>query len=148
MPTDTAADQDSPSIAPGVDFGRLRNVEPKDLGIRFAFGAAVSVVAAIVGQAFSARLGGLFLAFPAILPASLTLLENKETTRRADRNAIGAVLGGTALIAFAVVGETQFTRVNPAVVLIAALAAWLALSFVLYGVLAALRPDDCDRDQD
>ena len=62
------------------------------MAVRFAFGAAISVGAGVLGKAVGARFGGTFLAFPAILPASLTLIQNKEGTRTADRNAVGAVL--------------------------------------------------------
>jgi hypothetical protein len=131
-----------------VELGHLRKVKPRDYLVRFIFGAAVSIAAGIIGKAISPRFGGLFLAFPAILPASLTLLEEKEGTRRADRNAIGAVLGGLALIVFAGVGEAGFGRLPAAVMLLLALAAWIAVSFGLYAVLAVLRPEDCDRNRD
>jgi hypothetical protein len=112
--------------------------------VRFALGAATSVVAAIVSKAAGARLGGAFLAFPAILPASLTFVETKEGEKKADKDAIGAVLGGLALIAFAGVGESLFTRVNALAVLAAALGAWLAGAGVFYALAALLRPDITD----
>ena len=129
-------------------MGKLREVAPRELLVRFALGATVSIVAGIIAKVIGARIGGVFLAFPAILPASLTIVQSKEGTRRADRNAIGAVLGGAALVVFAVVGETFFTRQNPAAVLFAALGAWLFVSFLFYGLLALVRPDDCDKHGD
>ncbi len=124
------------------------NANAKDMGIRFALGAAVSVVAGLIAHSFGARLGGVFLAFPAILPASLTMVEEKEGTRKADRDAIGAVLGGLALVIFAAVGEAMFTRYNSALVLVLALLAWLASIAVLYTGLAVFRPDVCDISMD
>jgi len=43
--------------------------------IRFVFGGVVSVLASLVAREYGASLGGVFLAFPAILPASLTLVK-------------------------------------------------------------------------
>jgi hypothetical protein len=143
-PQPTAA----PEVRPAIDLGKLGDVRPRDLLLRFAFGAAVSVCAAIIGKAVSARFGGAFLAFPAILPASLTLIEEKEGRRRAGRNAMGAILGGVALAVFAGVGEATFTHAPPAVALGAALVAWLAVAFALYAVLAFVHPDACDARQD
>ncbi len=56
---------------------------PREIGLRFVSGAITSVLAGLVGLV-DERAGGLFLAFPSILIASLTLVEQKEgATRRA-----------------------------------------------------------------
>jgi len=144
VPTDPSR----PDVAPRVEVGNLSEVKPVDYLIRFVFGAVISVSAGIVGKAIGARFAGMFLAFPAILPASLTLLQEKEGTRRADRSAVGAVLGGAGLVAFAAVGEAAFGHLEPFAVLALALLAWLVASFSLYALLAFFRPDDCDRRQD
>jgi hypothetical protein len=86
----------------------------------------------------SAPASGAFLAFPPILPASLTLLEQKEGTRRAGRNAIGAVLGSLGLVVFAMIGEAAFGQFNPVIVLLLATARWIITSLALYGMLAFL----------
>ncbi len=137
-----------PDVRPGLDLGKLRQVKPAELGVRFALGAAVSIVAGVIGKLVSPRFGGMFLAFPSILPASLTLLQEKEGTRRADRDAIGAVLGALALVVFACVGEAAFGSLPAALVLVLALAGWAVASFALYALLALLRPETCDRQQD
>jgi hypothetical protein len=111
-------------------------------------GALISVSAGILGKTVGARFAGMFLAFPSILPASLTLIQEKEGTRRADRNAIGAVLGGVALVIFAGIGESAFGHLQAFVVLLLALAGWVVASLVLYGVLAFLRPETCDKSKD
>ena len=86
----------------GADPGKLREVKVHELLIRFAFGAAISAVAGIVSLAVNPVAGGMFLAFPAILPATLTLIEQKEGTDQARMDAQGAVAGGLALALFAV----------------------------------------------
>jgi hypothetical protein len=114
------------------DRDALRSVQPRDLAVRFAFGFGVSVVAGIVTLAFGSRVGGLFLAFPAILPASLTLIEKKEGRRQAERDAVGAIIGAVALVVFAQVAYLLFTRIPGAAVEALALAAWLGVSIFLY----------------
>jgi uncharacterized membrane protein (GlpM family) len=131
---------------PEVDISKIRGAKGKEMLVRFGLGAAVSIVAGIIAKVAGARLGGVFLAFPAILPASLTFVQDKEGTRMADLDAVGAVLGGLALLVFVAVAESMFTRHNSALVLACALAAWLVAISVLYVLLAVLRPDDADDD--
>ena len=57
-----------------------------------------AAIAAIVSLVFEVRIGGVFLAFPAILPATLTLIEKEESRRKAEDDDVGAVLGAAALI--------------------------------------------------
>lgn len=135
-------------MLPTLDPGEIRGLQPKEYLLRFALGAAISIVAGIIGKTVGARFGGAFLAFPSILPASLTLLEEKQGTRRSGRNAIGAVLGSLGLVVFALIAEAAFGQFNPVVVLLLALAGWIVASFALYGMLAFLRPDLCDRTKD
>lgn len=120
---------------PEIDLRRLRGVKSSEMLVRFALGATVSVVAGIISTLVGARFGGVFLAFPAILPASLTFVQSKEGTSEADHDAVGAILGGLALLVFAAVGESMFDRHNPALVLAAALAAWLVSTAALYTAL-------------
>jgi hypothetical protein len=138
----------TPDTRPALQLAGLRDVRLRDYLVRFALGAGVSIVAGVLGQVVSARFAGVFLAFPAILPASLTLIQAKEGTREADRNAIGAVLGALGLTVFAATAEAAFGRLDPWVALALALPAWVVVSVALYGLLAHLRPDACDKHQD
>jgi hypothetical protein len=138
----------APDRAPSVELGKLAAVQPRDYLIRFALGAGVSVVAGLLAKFVGVRFGGAFLAFPAILPATLTLIQEKDGTRDADRNAIGAVLGGLGLVAFATVAESGFGRLPSPVVLLLALAAWMTTSGLLYLMLALLRPEAADKHLD
>jgi hypothetical protein len=136
-----------PEVTPKLQFDKLCEVKPRDLLIRFALGALIAITAAMLGKAFSPRFGGAFLAFPAILPASLTLIEEKEGTRRADRNAIGAVLGGVGLVVFGAIGESTCGRVSAVIAIVCSLAGWILVSVGLYALLAFLDPDRCDRNE-
>jgi hypothetical protein len=85
--------------------------------IRFLLGGAMTVVAGLIADRFGPVVGGLFLAFPAIFPASATLVEkhvrqNKERkglagARRGKQaaalDAVGATLGSFGLSAFGLV---------------------------------------------
>jgi hypothetical protein len=111
----------------GIDAGKRRDVKAKELAIRFGFGAAVSVLAGVVSLAFGPKAGGLFLAFPAILPASATLVEKKEGRRAAAED-----LSGAATAWF------LFDRTRPVIVLVVALTTWLAFAVGLYLVVASV----------
>jgi hypothetical protein len=144
----TNADRKPSPLLPDVQPGKLRQIQPKDYLVRFALGAAVSIVTGILSKTISATFGGAFLAFPSILPASLTPIQKKEGTRRADRNAIGAVLGSAGLVVFAMIGEAAFGHIEPFAALVLAPAGWAVTAFALYGLLAFLRPESCDRTKD
>ena len=127
-----AADTAPPIRPIGGSLRNLRSVSLREDGVRFAFGALVSLVAATVGDAAGPMAGGLFLAFPAILPASLTLIESHEGTPEAVAEVRGAVLGAAGMVAFACTAAALLTRSPGALALVAALAAWVVVSGVLY----------------
>lgn len=139
MTEDGSLEPDGSEPVVGFQAKKLRDVQPRHLAIRFAFGAAVSVVASVCGVVFSPVVGGMFLAFPAILPASLTLLEEKEGTKAAVEDVGGAVLGSVGLVAFAVLAAVLFTLTFDALVFASATAGWVVLSIGLYLIGALLR---------
>lgn len=128
---------DAPSEAPSLALRNARKVSPRPLLVRFAFGAATSTVAALISLAWNSKTGGIMLAFPAILAASLTLIADQETRRAAREDARGAVVGAVGLGAFALVGCFSFGHVAPPLVLFLALLAWACVAFGLYGALWA-----------
>ena len=84
--------------------------------IRFGLGGFVTAVAAYFAKEFGPSFGGLFLAFPAILAASTTLVEKHERERMDEKglpglyrgrsaagaDSAGAAMGSIGLIAFAI----------------------------------------------
>jgi MFS family permease len=118
--------------------GKLREVNWGEVGVRFAFGAAVSLVAGVAGVLVGAGAGGLWLAFPAILPAGLTLVERKENRRQAERDVRGAILGAVGMVAFAVAVYIGVPLVGGLVAVLVALVVWLVVTLGLYLGLRAL----------
>jgi hypothetical protein len=115
------------SGAPHLELGKLRRVKPWEYALRFGFGGAITVIAALVAKQWGAAAGGLLLAFPAIMPASLTLVKQHDGRASAAADARGGRVGNLALACFA------------AVVAIAVAAAWpVALALVLASVVWGL----------
>jgi hypothetical protein len=123
----------------GLDVGKAAQPDVRGLAIRFAFGATTSAVAALIAVLANASWSGPMLAFPAILAASVTLISNEESRKRAREDARGAVLGAFALAVFAAVFALLVTRIAPGLALAVASLAWLLLATALYWVVWARR---------
>jgi hypothetical protein len=117
---------------PSVKRKNVRGIRRRDLVVRFIAGAATSICAGVVTLAFGPRAGGLLLAFPAILAASLTLIEEQEDRAEAREDARGAVVGGLALLAFAAVAASTLPTINGAIALLLATLAWFATALLGY----------------
>ena len=122
----------------GIDRDRLLRPQWAPLGLRFAFGAAIALVAGLIGMRFGPRVGGLFLAFPAVLPAALTLIEREAGPAKTDVDAIGAVLGSAAMVVFAVLVAVLMARVGAPVAVAAGAAAWVLVALALFAGLRRL----------
>ncbi|MEN3533916.1 DUF3147 family protein [Microbispora sp. ZYX-F-249] len=119
--------------------GELRRPPPRDWVVRFAFGAGVSALAGVVSELAGPRAGGLFLAFPAILLASVTLIAKEDGVRQAGQDVWGATFGALGLIGFAAVVTTTVAVWPLWVSLTAATVAWAAVSLSLYAAATRLR---------
>ena len=122
-----------------VDFGVLREIRPGALGVRFFFGAAVSVVAGLVGVVAGQRAGGVMLAAPP-LAATPTIIEKDEGRGPAATEVQGAVPGAVALTGFAVVAAASTAKLPLAAALLCALAAWVLVAIGGYLAQAAILP--------
>ena len=94
----------------------LKRTKWWELLLRFVLGGLVTAAAGMFAKKFGPAFGGLFLAFPAILASSVTLVQKHERERKqqkgmrgairgrraAGADAAGAAMGSIALIAFAV----------------------------------------------
>jgi len=100
--------------------------------LRFVFGGGITVATGLVARHYGPAVGGMFLAFPAILPASLTLVERHDGRAGATDNARGARLGALALAGFAAVVTSAAEAWPPVLNLAAATAAWLGIATALW----------------
>ena len=123
-------------MVPQVDPKAIGKRKPADYLTRFGFGAGIALVAGIAGMLFGPVVGGVLLGFPAILPASLTLIAKKEGREEASIDSLGAVLGAVAMVAFAVVVSVWVTRWGVVPTLGAALVVWIVVAGSLYTLVA------------
>jgi hypothetical protein len=129
-----------------IHLSALRKTKLYEYIVRFVFGGAVTVLAGLVAKKYGPVLGGLFLAFPAIFPASATLVEKHEREKKkkagiaktirgrqaAALDAYGAALGAVGLFLFAVVVWLFLREYNVPLVLFAATAMWTLVSVLLW----------------
>src|SRR5262249_5277532 len=99
-------------MIPTVTLSSLRNARWWQLAVRFVLGGAVTACTGLVAQHWGPVIGALFLSFPAIFPASATLIARHETEKKlnagiqdrvrgrkgAALDAAGAVFGGCGLV--------------------------------------------------
>jgi len=116
----------------GIDRRKLARPNWPQLGLRFGFGAGIALVAGLVGMRFGARVGGVFLAFPAVLPAALTLLEQEEGESKTDIDAIGAILGSIAMVAFAAAVARLVSAIGAPLAVALAAGAWALVAGALF----------------
>lgn len=129
-----------------AQFSRLRQTAWWEYAVRFLFGGIVTAITGLIAKEFGAVVGGLFLAFPGVFPASVTLVERHERNKKRQNGlhgerrgravaalvAAGAVAGSIGLIAFAAVAWYGFPRVGEGQTLAAALADWVVLSLAAW----------------
>lgn len=106
----------------------------KDYAVRFGFGAAIALVAGLLGMWFGPKFGGVFLGFPAILPASLTLIQKKDGKEQAAIDSEGAVLGAVAFVAFAIVVALVVVGLGVVPTVIVGLIVWTVIAVALYAL--------------
>ena len=114
--------------------------------LRFALGGLVTAAAGLLAKEISPSFGGLFLAFPAILAASATLVEKHERERKQEKgmqgtyrgrhaagaDAAGAAMGSIGLLAFAVFVWKLLPANNPVMVIACATILWMLVCGVVW----------------
>jgi hypothetical protein len=120
--------------------------------VRFAFGGGVTAMPGIIAKRFGPEIGGLFLAFPAIFPATATLIEKHEKQKKeragksgtergrraAGVDAAGAAMGSIGLAAFALVVWLRLPASRTSIVLLGATLAWFVTSVSVWQVRETL----------
>lgn len=133
-------------MIPSLDFSSLKEAHWWQLALRFFLGGAVTVGTGLIAQRFGPVVGGLFLAFPAIFPATATLIEGHETDKKskagidgrargrkaAALDAAGAVLGGWGMLCFGGAAWLALPRYSTVLALMLAAMLWLIVSASLW----------------
>ena len=131
-----------------VDLSGLGQTKWYEYAIRFLFGGLITAFAGIIAKKFGPGIGGLFLAFPAIFPASATLIEKHEKQKKekkglqgtqrgreaASIDAAGSAMGSIGLLVFALLVWQFLPRHSTWIVLMAATAAWLTVSVLIWHI--------------
>lgn len=132
------AEQENREPLVGISLSGLSDIPFRELAVRFVFGFVISAIAGAIDIGFGTRPSGLLLAFPAILPATLTLIEKDESRKKAEDDDVGAILGAVSLIVFALVTHFVLATSGAPLALIGACLSWLAVAVLLYLVLRGL----------
>jgi hypothetical protein len=126
-------------MKPAFDHKALFESKPWEYAVRFGFGGLVTVCTGLVAKRWGLEVGGLFLAFPAILPATLTLVKDHDGRTKAADDARGAGAGAIGIAAFAAVIWLSSTRLHPLLAMLAATAAWIVVSVASWALGVARR---------
>ena len=136
-----------------LDPSAIRQTPWHEYAARFLFGGLITAATGIIAKKFGPGPGGLFLAFPAIFPASATLLESHERRKKqkhglrgtnrgreaASIDAAGASMGSIGLFVFAFL-VWQFLPIQSSwTVLTFATVAWLSIAVLAWIVRKKLR---------
>ena len=125
-----------------VDLSGLKQTKWHEYALRFVAGGLITTVAGEIARKWGPDLGGLFLAFPAIFPASATLIEKHQRERKQNKglhgekrgmdvaavDAAGAAMGSLGLVAFAGVCWWLLPRYAAPAVLLLGTLVWALVS--------------------
>jgi uncharacterized protein DUF3147 len=119
---------------------------------RFLLGGIITVSAGLIAEKWGPSIGGLFLAFPAIFPASATLIEKHEKEAKQAKglagaaraksaaavDAAGASIGSIGLLVFALIGARFLPDRSPPLVLMVGTVAWFLVSAFFWRLRKAI----------
>ena len=131
-----------------VSTSGLKRTKWYEYGIRFVLGGLVTAIAAWIAKKYGPELGGLFLAFPAILAASTTLVEKHEQEKKEEKgmhglyrgrhaageDAAGAAMGSFGLMTFAWFAWKLLPGHKAPLVIAGATAVWAVVSGAVWWV--------------
>jgi len=136
-----------------ADFSALRRTKWYEYAIRFLFGGIITAITGLIAKKFGPQVGGLFLAFPAIFPATATLLEKHEKQKKQQKglngtrrgrqaagvDAAGAAMGSGGLLIFALIVWKLLPGRSGSMVLAAATLAWVIVAVSIWAAAEKLR---------
>ena len=133
-------------MIPEFDVSGLRQARWTQYAVRFLLGGAVTVCTGLIAERWGPIVGGLFLSFPAIFPASATLIDRHQVQKKARAglngrrrgrqvaalDASGAVCGAVGLAAFGATAWKLLGTLPAAWALAAAALVWLCAALLLW----------------
>jgi hypothetical protein len=136
-----------------ADLSALRRTKWYEYAIRFLFGGIITAITGMIAKKFGPEVGGLFLAFPAIFPATATLLEKHEKQKKqrkglngmkrgrlaAGVDAAGAAMGAGGLLIFALIVWKLLPGRSGSMVLAAATLAWVVVAISIWAAQEKIR---------
>jgi Protein of unknown function (DUF3147) len=129
-----------------INSSAIKETRWHQLAIRFCIGGVITAATGLIAKRYGPAVGGLFLAFPAIFPSSATLIESHQKQEKEEAgvqapkrarqavsiDAAGAAMGSIGLLVFALVVTEFIEKFKPWLVILAATAAWGAVSFLVW----------------
>jgi uncharacterized protein DUF3147 len=129
-----------------VDPTVLKEIRWYQILVRFCIGGLITAATGIIAKRFGPSVGGLFLAFPAIFPASATLIEKHEREEREEAgiegtkqarqavsvDATGAAMGSIGLLFFALFLTEFLGKFSSWLVMVGATLTWVVISVLLW----------------
>ena len=136
-----------------ADFSALRRTKWYEYAIRFLFGGIITAITGLIAKKFGPQVGGFFLAFPAIFPATATLLEKHEKQKKEQKglngtkrgrlaagvDAAGAAMGTGGLLVFALIVWKLLPGNPGSMVLAGATLAWVIVAISIRGAEEKIR---------
>jgi hypothetical protein len=129
-----------------VNSSGLKQTKWHEYALRFVAGGITTLVAGLIVRKWGPGVGGLFLAFPVIFPASVTLIEKHERQKKQKKglhseergtdaaaiDALGTAIGSIGLIGFAGICWWLIPNHATPLALCSASFAWLLVSFAIW----------------
>ncbi len=137
----------------GLDIASLKEGRWYEYAVRFLFGGLITAATGLIAKKFGPEVAGLFLAFPAIFPASATLVEKHEREKKeeaglhgsrrgrevASVDAAGAAIGSLGLVAFGLLMWRMLPEHSAWLVFGLATLLWLTVAVVLWMLRKSVR---------
>lgn len=148
-----------------VKTSALKQTKWYEYAIRFLFGGLLTALTGLITARYGPVIGGLFLAFPSIFPASVTLVQKHKAEKEQQKGqgeqeslekgkdsahdtAFGTSLGSFGLLTFGLVIWQLSTVLSPWLVLLIALAAWFVTGVLIWWLVVGRKNKQDSAGQD
>jgi hypothetical protein len=136
-----------------IDSSTVKQTRWHEFAVRFLLGGLITAFAGIIGHKYGPYVGGLFLAFPAIFPASATLLDKHEKQKKqhaglngkvrarqlVSLDAAGTAMGSIGLFVFALLIHESVRQYSIWLVIAGATVIWLVVSILVWYIRKRMR---------